>query len=379
MNSIIGVTTLLLVVAMLSVWANRLLFNPDNWSTTSTKLLQNSHVQASTANYLVDQLYGNVDVAGLLRSALPPRLDPLAGPAAGALRNVATTATQRALADPRVQTIWAQANRAAAVTFIAVVNGGKGAVGVNQGAVTLNLGRLLEDVAARLGLPAGLSAKLPPNAANLTIFKAHQLKVVQDVGNAIKGLALWLTIFVPLLYALAIVLARGHHRRTLLTVGWAAIAAGIVVFLLRSVLANAVAQSLTKDAGLRPTITSTVLIATELLATVAGAVTFTGLLLVIAALVAGPARWARSGRRAAAPFLREHALPTYAIAAALLLLLFVWNPIPATGTWAGILTFAFLGLLGTYLLRRQTAHEFPPAAAADTVGPEGQPDRLAHA
>ena len=31
------------------------------------------------------------------------------------------------------------------------------------------------------------------------------MKVVQNVGNAIKGLALWLTILVPLLYVLAIV------------------------------------------------------------------------------------------------------------------------------------------------------------------------------
>ncbi len=88
-NSLIAFTTLLLVVGIFSIWANRLLFNPDNWSNTSTQLLQNADIRSTTANYLVDQLYANVDVTGLISSGLPPRLVPLAAPAAGALRNVA--------------------------------------------------------------------------------------------------------------------------------------------------------------------------------------------------------------------------------------------------------------------------------------------------
>src|ERR1700760_2675832 len=63
-NSIIAITTVLLVVGMFSVWANRLLFSPDNWSRTSTQLLANPTIRATTANYLVDQLYANVDVPG---------------------------------------------------------------------------------------------------------------------------------------------------------------------------------------------------------------------------------------------------------------------------------------------------------------------------
>jgi len=68
---LIGVTTILLVVAIFATWANRLLFSPDNWSKTSTQLLQNPNVRATTANYVVDQLYANVDVAGLPRPTAP--------------------------------------------------------------------------------------------------------------------------------------------------------------------------------------------------------------------------------------------------------------------------------------------------------------------
>lgn len=49
-DALIALTTVLVVVGMLSVWANRLLFNPDNWSKTSTQRLENRDVRTATAN-----------------------------------------------------------------------------------------------------------------------------------------------------------------------------------------------------------------------------------------------------------------------------------------------------------------------------------------
>jgi hypothetical protein len=362
-DALIGVTTLLLIVGMFAIWANRLLFNPDNWSKTSTQLLANPEIRTATANYVVDQLYANVDVAGLIRQGLPSQFQGLAGPAAGALRNAAVQATELALERPRVQALWATANRAADQTFINVVNGGKGAVSTQGGAVTLNLGAILEDVASRLGLPSGLSQHLPANVANLTVFKSGQLHTVQNIGNAIKGLALWLTILCPLLYALAILLAPGHRRRTLMTVGFAGIFAGVVVFFGRNILQTQITNSVTNDETLRPAIRATIGIGTELLTEVAGAVVFVGVILVICAWFAGPGRLPRISREAIAPFLRENPWGSFAVTLGLLALLFIWDPIPATGTPAGIITFTVLALVGTELLIRQTAGEFPDARA----------------
>jgi len=358
---LIGVTTLLLIVAMFAVWANRLLFNPDNWSNASTQLLQNQDIRSNTANYLVDQLYANVNVAGLIKSGLPTQFQGLAGPAAGALRNAAVQGTELALSRPRVQALWAQANRAADQTFIAIVNGGKGNVKINHGAVSLNLGAILDNVASRLGLPVTVSNKLPPNVANLTVFKSDQLKTVQDGGKAVKGLALWLTILCPLLYALAVFLAPGRRRRTLMTIGFSALFAGLLVLFARRVLENQIPLSLTDDTSLRPAIRATIAISTGLLKEVATGVMFVAIILIIAAWFAGPGRLPRTGREAIAPFLRERPVPTFAITLGLLALLFLWNPIPATGTPAGIITFIVLALIGTEVLRRQTALEFPEA------------------
>jgi hypothetical protein len=65
--------------------------------------------------------------------------------------------------------------------------------------------------------------------------------------------------------------------------------------------------------------------------------------------------------RAIAPFLRDQPAWTYRIVAAIMLLIFIWAPIPATHKPAGIIVFLALAFLGTYVLRRQTAAEFPDA------------------
>jgi hypothetical protein len=366
-NTLIGFTTLLLIVGIFSVWANRLLFNPDNWSNTSTQLLQNSDVRSTTSNYLVDQLYANVNVTGLISSGLPPRLAPLAAPAAGALRNVAVKGVDLALTRPRVQNLWALANRAADQTFITIVNGGTRAVKINGGAVTLNLGLILGNVASRLGLPPDLASKLPPSIANLTVFKSDQLSLVQDVGKAIKGLALWLTILVPLLYLAAIALAAGRRRRTLMTVGFGGVIAGVIALLGRSLLISQGTGALTHDASLKPTVSAVFSISTGMITEIAGACILIGLALVAAAWFAGPSRFARPMREAIAPFLRERPAETYAIVLALMVLIFIIDPIPATGKPAGIIVLLILAMFGTYLLREQTQREFPQAQAGATT------------
>jgi hypothetical protein len=366
-NALIVLTTLLLIVGMLSVWADRLLFNPDNWENASTQLLQNDQIRSATANYLVDQLYANVNVAGLLGQALPPRLEPLAGPAAGALQNVAVQGTELALSRPRVQDLWAKANRAADQAFIAVVNGGKGPVGVNQGEVSLNLAQIVNTIAARLGLPSGLGSKLPANVANLTIFKSNQLKAVQNGGKAVKGLALILTILCPLLMGLAILLAKGHRRKTLRTVGFAIVFAGIAGLGIRSLLKNAITNSLVHDASLRPAVHAVLDIGTQLLGTIAGAFILVGAVIVVAAILAGPMKPFVALRRAIAPFLRDQPVGTYAVTCGVMLIVFVWNPIPSTGTPVGIIVYLALALFGTEMLRRQTAEEFPDAQRGEAT------------
>ncbi|MBV8998266.1 MAG: SHOCT domain-containing protein, partial [Solirubrobacterales bacterium] len=52
---------------------------------------------------------------------------------------------------------------------------------------------------------------------------------------------------------------------------------------------------------------------------------------------------------------------SYGIVLGIMVLVFIWNPIPSTGKPLGILVFTLLALWGTYLLIAQTTREFPEA------------------
>ncbi len=366
-NVLIWVTAVLGVVGIFAVWANRQLLNPHNWSTTSTQLLQKDSIRSATANYAVDQLYANVDIAALLKSGLPPQLQGLAGPISGALRNAAVQSVELALSRPAVQNAWAAANRIADQTFVTIVNGGKGAAQINGGKVTLDLTKVVDQVASRLGLPSNIGSKLPPSAAKVTVLKSDQLRFIQDVGGALKDLALALTIAVPVLFALAVALAAGRRRRTLMTVGFAIVAGGVLTLLARRIVVNQVTSSLVSDASLRPAVRDATAIGTGMLKEIAGAFVLVGLVLVVAAWFAGPARMMTATRRAITPFLRDHADWTFALTAVILALIFLWQPIPATGTWLGIIVFSALGFFGVAMLRRQVTEEFPEARAGETT------------
>jgi hypothetical protein len=293
-NGLLVVTTVLAVAALLAVWADRQLLAPGRWANTSTELLRNQKVRSATAQYLTDQLYDNLDVAHLIGSDVPAPLQGLAASTSGALRRATKQGIELALAQKPVQGLWSAANRVADEELVAITDGGGKDVAVNQGKVTLNLRAILNAVGARLGLGADLGNQLPASAAELTILRSDQLKAVQRAGRTLRRLALVLSILVPLLYLLAIAIARGRRRRILLAVGASAMVAGIVVLAARAIAIPALADSLAKEASVRPAAQTVISIATSMLRQLAEAVIVGGALVVIVAWLAG---WARRGAR----------------------------------------------------------------------------------
>jgi hypothetical protein len=83
-----------------------------------------------------------------------------------------------------------------------------------------------------------------------------------------------------------------------------------------------------------------------------------GLLMVTAAWLAGPARWAAAVRRFAAPALREHAGLVRAGLGVLILLLVIWGPVPWTTKPIPILAFTAAAFLWLEWIRSRTLHEF---------------------
>ena len=99
-RSLLVLGTVLAVLAIFAVWIERQALDPDEWASTSGKLLKNEQIQTALSQYLTDQLFHHVDVQAELAKRLPPQAKPLAGPIAGGLREFAADASKRAMASP---------------------------------------------------------------------------------------------------------------------------------------------------------------------------------------------------------------------------------------------------------------------------------------
>jgi hypothetical protein len=384
--------TLCGVLAVLAVWANRQALNTDNWTTTSSRLLENKDVQAAVASYAVTELFASGGPQAEIKSALPALLQPLAGPISSGLQQLAEKVAPRVLASSQVQTLWREANRSAHTTLLKIINGGGSLASTNGGVVTLNLHAIVDQLAATLGAQGAVSAAqsklagnagavqgaagtlgitLPPSSGQLVIMRSSQLKTVQDIAADIKGLALVLPILTFVLFGLAIWFSRDRRRQALRTTGWCFVGVGLLVLLARRVGGNDIVDSLVKNPENRPAGHAVWTIGTSLLSDIAVALVVYGLILVVAAWLAGGTRPAVAVRRWLAPTLRERPAVAYAGVFGVLLVVIVWGPTPATRQVAYIVLFVVLLVLGVEALRRQTAREYPDAGGTAVASDQG--------
>jgi hypothetical protein len=360
--------------SVFALWAERQALETDTWTETSSELLANEEIRNALADFLVDELYANVNVEGEIRKRLPPQVKGLAGPAAGGLRQVAGEASRKVLAQPKVQGLWEQANRAAHEQLLAVIDDRNEAVSTTGGVVTLNLDTIVARLAQQLGISADVASKLPPDVAQLEVLRSNELEAVQTGADLLRTLAFVLTALTLVLYALAIYIARGRRRETLRSVGIAFIVVGALVLFAHEIAGNAITSSLADTEASEPAVEATWTIATSLLTETGEAIIGYGIVIILAAWLAGPTASATWVRRAATPYLRRPAI-AYSGLAVLLVLIFWWSPTEATRRLGLSLLLIALLALGVEMLRRQLIREFPDRVATGT--PAGTAQRLA--
>ena len=299
------------------------------------------------------------------------------------LRDLAERATNELLQRPRVQALWENSNREAHELLLQILEGGGPAVSTEGGVVTLDVRALLEQLAERTGVGAKAAARIPPDAAQITILKSDQLGFAQDVADSLRPLAILLLALMLVFFGGAIALARGHRRETVRAVGFGLIVAGALALLLRTLGGDAVVNALATTEAVRPAAESVWEIATSLLVQAATATIGYGVVMVFAAWLAGPSRAAVATRHALAPYLRR---PEYAWGgtALIVVLVLLWSPTPGTRSFVPALLLTALLALGVEALRRLTAREFPDATTPG-FGPamrrswermRGAPERL---
>ncbi|HEY4779919.1 MAG TPA: SHOCT domain-containing protein [Solirubrobacterales bacterium] len=366
-----GLVILGSVLAFLSVfaiWTERQALNTDDWVSTSGRLIQNPTIRAAIGDYLVDQLYENVDVEAELKSILPGDTKDLAGPAAGGLRQVAGSGAEKVLESATAQSLWEDANRSAHEQLISVLEDKGDAVSTSEGNVSLNLGSLLTNLAGQVGIGQNLAEKLPPDAGQIEILRSDQLKTAQNIAVAIKGLALVLSILTLLTFAAAIYLTRDGRWVTVLYSGIGLIAAGFAVIVFREIAGGIVVDQLVMTDSVKPAGEATWSIATSLMTSIATTVIVVGILFAIAGWLASPTGSARATRRAFAPTLRHHAAYVYTGLAIVVCLYFLSSPTQGLRSFLTTLVVAGMAAFGIHELRRQTEEEYPDAEYADVFG-----------
>ena len=366
-----GLVILGSVLAFLSVfaiWIERQALDTDDWVHTSGRLLNNDKIRAALSEYLVDQLYENVNVRKEVEKRLPDDFKDLSGPASSGLRQVAGDGAEKVLETSTAQGLWEDANRTAHEQLLAVLENKKEAVSTEEGNVSLNVGQLLTNLAQQVGIGEDLAEKLPPDAGQIEILHSDELKTAQNIAVAIKGLALLLSILTFVAFGVAIYLSRDGRWVTVLFSGIGLISAGFAVIVARHIAGGVVVDQLVKTENVKPAGEAAWSIGTSLMVSIAITVIVVGILFAVAGWLASPTGAARTARRYIAPTLRLHPAWVYTGLAVIVCLYFLSSPSQGLRAFLTTLIIAGMAAFGIHELRQQTAEEFPDASYDEVFG-----------
>ncbi|MGN6816814.1 MAG: SHOCT domain-containing protein [Solirubrobacterales bacterium] len=367
-RALIVLGSVLAFLSVFAIWIERQALNTDDWVATSGKLLQNQTIRTAVSNYLVDQLYENVDVHKELEKILPGEVKELAGPAAGGLRQIAGDGAEKVLETSTAGELWETANRTMHEQLLAVLENKKEAVSTAEGTVTLNLGSLLTNLANQVGIGESLAEKLPPDAGQIQILKSDQLQTAQNIAVAVKGLALVLSILTFAAFGAAIYLSRDGRWVTVLLSGAGLIAAGFAVVVFRHVAGGIVVGQLVTNDSVKPAGEAVWSIGTSLMTSIATTVIVIGVLFLAAGWLASPNTGARGVRRFLAPTLRLHPAFVYTGLAIVVCIYFLSAPTQGLRSFLTTLIIAGMAAFGIHELQKQTEEEFPEATYDEVFG-----------
>jgi hypothetical protein len=289
------VIAVLTVLAILSTWVDRQVFDSQEWGQTSLEMLQDPAIQDQVASYAVDELYANVDVEAELEDILPGDLKSLSGVAAGGLRSVADQGAKQALNNQRVQDLWERANIAANKALVGIIEDDGQVLSTTGGQVTLELQPLIVEIADQVGLGQQARDNIPASVGQIEIVDSSELSSVQTAATLIHGTALITALLALILLGLAVFLSHGYRWLTLLWIAGALVIAALFVLILRSVLGGILVPELATP-DVQPAADAAYGIATELLSSIAWTVIWGGLLLIPLSWLISPTKSGESAR-----------------------------------------------------------------------------------
>jgi hypothetical protein len=294
---------LLTVVSILSTYVKREALDQGQFKQTSRALIEDPAIQEQLSAVMVDALFSNVDVKAELENNLPANLQPLAGPLAGISQGFADTAAQKLLARPRVQDAFVALSSASQAELVKVLHGDTKALSTSNGNVVLDLRPLVLRLGDRFGFVKNLSAKIPPDSAQITILKSDNLNTAQTITHWLEQVANYVWILALACWVGAIWLARGRRRQEVRALGIGLVVVGVLVLLARSLAGKYLVDSLVANDSVRPAASDAWNIITQSLAAAGWVALAFGVLIAVGAWLVGPGERATAARTALAPTL----------------------------------------------------------------------------
>ncbi|WTW93423.1 hypothetical protein OG216_08570 [Streptomycetaceae bacterium NBC_01309] len=241
---LITLTCILVPVSLITVWVHDIVLDTNRYVETVKPLASDPAIEAAAANRITEAVDVRVDgkqvtadlAAWLDAQGLPPRVGNavkgLAPQLNDAANQVAHKAATRFVESDRFEDVWTNANRRAHAAVVDALTGqGRGAVGVNQGTVTLNVGTAVESVKQEL-VDAGVSPaeNIPEVDKELVLVQSDKLEKIRGGAHALDVLGNWLPVITVVLGAAGVFLAR-RRRRALVTTTLCAAAACLLLII----------------------------------------------------------------------------------------------------------------------------------------------------
>lgn len=185
--SLIGLASVLLVFSITANWVQLTILDTNEVVQTTDQILDDEDAQEQLSIYLVDQVYANVDVQGQLAQELPSSVQPLAAPIGAAARRLATSVAQEALASPQFQELISGAIGRAQERFVSLIRDEGAYVSTAGGEVTIEYGKAVADLAARLGLDPSTISEIQGIVQDFSADLSQGLTQAQDQIEALRS------------------------------------------------------------------------------------------------------------------------------------------------------------------------------------------------
>jgi hypothetical protein len=217
---------ILLTLANLSFWAWFTLLNTNGWVAAVGPLTKDENVSGLISQYVVSGLFEGADIEATAAEALPPKLQPLAGPLVVGLEQVADQAVNALIVSDGFNTVWVGVNRVGHTAVMNVLKGEGDRLYFQDGNLTIDFNDVYNYVEDRFGVS---DLNLIPQAeeGRLVILRSNQVAVLQEVVSYLNAIGLLLPLLTILVFVAAVWVSLWRRQTTM----WIGISMVIAMFI----------------------------------------------------------------------------------------------------------------------------------------------------